>query len=72
VFCYSGGITWDIGEALQPLGARAIVRDDLDELIEDIATAAQSGDQVLVMSNGGFGGIHARLLERLARQTAAA
>jgi UDP-N-acetylmuramate: L-alanyl-gamma-D-glutamyl-meso-diaminopimelate ligase len=72
VFCYAGGISWDIDEALQPLGARAVVRDDLDRLIEEIATAAQPGDQVLVMSNGGFGGIHARLLERLARQTAAA
>ncbi|HTN47847.1 MAG TPA: UDP-N-acetylmuramate:L-alanyl-gamma-D-glutamyl-meso-diaminopimelate ligase [Burkholderiaceae bacterium] len=72
VFCYSGGIAWNIDEALASLGARATVRSDLDALIEDIALAARPGDQVLVMSNGGFGGIHTRLLDRLARQTAAA
>ena len=36
------------------------------ELIEAIASAARPGDQVLVMSNGGFGGIHDKLLQRLA------
>jgi UDP-N-acetylmuramate: L-alanyl-gamma-D-glutamyl-meso-diaminopimelate ligase len=35
-------------------------------LVEAIAAAAQPGDHVLVMSNGGFGGIHRKLLDRLA------
>jgi UDP-N-acetylmuramate: L-alanyl-gamma-D-glutamyl-meso-diaminopimelate ligase len=42
------------------------VRQDLDTLIGGIAAAAQSGDHILVMSNGGFGGIHDKLLQRLA------
>ena len=66
VFCYSGGIDWDARGALAPLGERASIHDDLDELVEAIAHQARPGDQVLVMSNGGFGGIHERLLRRLA------
>jgi UDP-N-acetylmuramate: L-alanyl-gamma-D-glutamyl-meso-diaminopimelate ligase len=72
VFGYSGGISWNLEETLAPLGARATVRAELELLIEAIASAARPGDHVLVMSNGGFGGIHQRLLDRLARQTAAA
>jgi len=66
VFCYAGGLGWDARGALAPLGGKAAVKDDLGELIEAIAAAAQPGDQVLVMSNGGFGGIHEKLLKRLA------
>ncbi|MDP2432196.1 MAG: UDP-N-acetylmuramate:L-alanyl-gamma-D-glutamyl-meso-diaminopimelate ligase [Pseudomonadota bacterium] len=65
VFCYSGGIDWDAAGALAPLGEQASIHADLDELVEAIADAARPGDQVLVMSNGGFGGIHERLLRRL-------
>jgi len=43
-----------------------VVKDDLNELIEAIAAVAKSGDHILVMSNGGFGGIHEKLLKRLA------
>ena len=70
VFGYSGGIGWNLEETLAPLGSRVTVRSDLELLIEDIASAARPGDRVLVMSNGGFGGIHQRLLNRLAQQTA--
>jgi len=65
-FCYAGNLGWDARGALAPLGDKAVVKDDLNELIEVIATAARSGDQILVMSNGGFGGIHEKLLKRLA------
>ncbi|MDO9227571.1 MAG: UDP-N-acetylmuramate:L-alanyl-gamma-D-glutamyl-meso-diaminopimelate ligase [Pseudomonadota bacterium] len=66
VFCYSGGIDWDVSEALAPLAERASIHADLDELVAAIAAIARPSDQVLVMSNGGFGGIHERLLKRLA------
>jgi len=65
VFCYAGNLGWDVRGALAPLGEKVVVKDDLNELIEAIAAAAQPGDQVLVMSNGGFGGIHEKLLNRL-------
>ncbi len=65
-FCYAGNLGWDARGALAPMGDKALVKDDLEELIEAIAAAAHSGDQILVMSNGGFGGIHEKLLKRLA------
>lgn len=65
VFCYAGNLGWDARGALAPLGDKVVVKDDLNELVKDIAAVAKSGDQILVMSNGGFGGIHAKLLEKL-------
>jgi len=66
VFCYAGNLGWDARGALAPLGDKAVVKDDLNELIAAITSAAQAGDQILVMSNGGFGGIHDKLLKQLA------
>ncbi|WP_435627823.1 UDP-N-acetylmuramate:L-alanyl-gamma-D-glutamyl-meso-diaminopimelate ligase [Candidatus Ferrigenium straubiae] len=66
VFCYGANLGWDAATSLAPLGEKAVVKDNLNELIEAIAAAVRSGDQVLVMSNGGFGGIHEKLLKRLA------
>jgi UDP-N-acetylmuramate: L-alanyl-gamma-D-glutamyl-meso-diaminopimelate ligase len=51
---------------LAPLGPRAAVHDDLHELITAIASVARRGDHVVIMSNGGFGGIHEKLLAKLA------
>ncbi len=65
VFCYTANLGWDAGAALQPLGDKARVHDDLARLVDDIVACAQPGDHVLVMSNGGFGGIHAKLLGAL-------
>jgi UDP-N-acetylmuramate: L-alanyl-gamma-D-glutamyl-meso-diaminopimelate ligase len=65
VFCYSGGLGWNAAEALAPLGSKASVHEDLDAMTAAIASAACDGDHVLVMSNGGFGGIHGRLLQKL-------
>jgi UDP-N-acetylmuramate: L-alanyl-gamma-D-glutamyl-meso-diaminopimelate ligase len=56
---------WNLGEALAPLGARAGAFDDLDALVQAIVQAAQSGDHILVMSNGGFGGVHQKILDAL-------
>ena len=66
VFCYAGGLGWDAAGALAPLGALATTRDDLTTLVDDILAEVWPGDHVLVMSNGGFGGIHEKLLARLA------
>jgi UDP-N-acetylmuramate: L-alanyl-gamma-D-glutamyl-meso-diaminopimelate ligase len=66
VFCYAGNLGWDAKGALAPMGDKAVVLDDLDLLIEAISNAALPGDHILVMSNGGFGGIHDKLIKRLA------
>ena len=65
-FCHGGGLGWDAAQALLPLGARAIVSPTVDELVARIVTAARPGDHVLCMSNGGFGGVHQKLLDALA------
>ena len=64
-FAYSGGIDWDLVGALAPLGDRAMVEKDLDALVRAIVSVARAGDRILVMSNGGFGGIHDKLLAAL-------
>ena len=71
VFCYSGGIGWNVAKTLAPLGKRVATHDELGALIDDVVAVAAEGDHILVMSNGGFGGIHQRLLDRLAQKTAA-
>ena len=65
-FCHSGGLGWDAVEALAPMGARAQVADSIDSLVTQVVAQAQAGDHILCMSNGGFGGIHAKLLQALA------
>jgi UDP-N-acetylmuramate: L-alanyl-gamma-D-glutamyl-meso-diaminopimelate ligase len=66
VFCYGANLGWDATEALAPMGGKARVFDDLPRLVAAIVAEARNGDQVLVMSNGGFGGIHGKLLAALA------
>ena len=65
VFVYTAGLGWDAGAVFAPLGAMAQCSEDLDALVRAIAAHAKPGDHVLVMSNGGFGGIHAKLLAAL-------
>jgi len=65
VFCYQANLGWDATEALLPISAKTQVHDDLNQLVTAIAQAVQAGDHVLVMSNGGFGGIHQKLLDTL-------
>ena len=64
-FCHAGGLDWDAAAALAPLGAKAQTANTIDELVQRIKAATRPGDHLLCMSNGGFGGIHAKLLEVL-------
>jgi UDP-N-acetylmuramate: L-alanyl-gamma-D-glutamyl-meso-diaminopimelate ligase len=66
VFCYAVNLGFDAAAALAPLGARAEVHDDLGALVASIVRAARPGDHIVVMSNGGFGGVHGKLLDALA------
>ena len=68
-FGYAGGLGWNLAEALQPLGDKAQAFDDLGALVAAVAAAARPDDRVLVMSNGGFGGVHDKLLQALAART---
>jgi UDP-N-acetylmuramate: L-alanyl-gamma-D-glutamyl-meso-diaminopimelate ligase len=66
-YCLQGNYGWDAAEALAPLGKQAVVADSVDKLVALLTQAAHASDHVLVMSNGGFGGIHDKLLASLAR-----
>ena len=70
-FCHTAGLDWDAAEALSPLGVgpgqRAQTAPDIDTLVAQVSATARPGDHIVCMSNGGFGGVHARLLQALAR-----
>ncbi|MBC8027565.1 MAG: UDP-N-acetylmuramate:L-alanyl-gamma-D-glutamyl-meso-diaminopimelate ligase, partial [Steroidobacteraceae bacterium] len=57
---------WDADAVVESLGAKGRVARSLDELLAGLAGGAMPGDQVLIMSNGGFGGLHGKLLQALA------
>jgi UDP-N-acetylmuramate: L-alanyl-gamma-D-glutamyl-meso-diaminopimelate ligase len=65
-FCLQGNYGWRATEVLAPLGQQAVVADSVEALVAAVVKASRPGDQVLVMSNGGFGGIHDKLLAALA------
>ena len=67
-FCHSGGLDWDARAALTPMGERAQVADSIDALVAQVSAEARPGDQILCMSNGGFGGVHGKLLQALSNQ----
>ena len=66
VYCYSAGLTWDAEAVLAPLGAKVRVCADFERLLRELPNELTTGDHVLIMSNGGFGGIHEKLLTALA------
>lgn len=65
VFCYTSNLGWDVQKALEPMGSKAVSSDNLEKLIEAITVATHPGDYVLIMSNGGFGGIQKKILKSL-------
>ena len=65
VYSYSGGVDWDVAAAMQPLGERAVNVSDIGALTNTLVANARRGDHILIMSNGAFGGIHEKLLQRL-------
>lgn len=63
------GSGWSLQALADAIGDKASVRSSIDELVQQIVTEAKPGDSILVMSNGGFGGIHQKLLDALAEVT---
>lgn len=71
VFCYTPPeMSWDVPAALAPLGSTATHCDTIETLIKAIIAEAKPQDHIVIMSNGGFGGIHEKLLKQLACQSA--
>jgi len=66
IWLYQGpDVKWDVGALANELGSHARVHTQIEQMVDDLAAEAKSGDHVLIMSNGGFGGIHAKLLAKL-------
>jgi len=65
VFCYGENLGWNAAEALSTIKDKASAYEDLNAMVVAITKAAKPGDYVLVMSNGGFGGVHQKILEAL-------
>ena len=61
------GIDWSLQKMSDEAGLAAQVAPSVDELVARIVAAARPGDHLLVMSNGGFGDIHNRLLDALGK-----
>jgi UDP-N-acetylmuramate: L-alanyl-gamma-D-glutamyl-meso-diaminopimelate ligase len=63
---------WDLNEVLSPLNVkeqdRALAFDDLSALVDAVANEAKPGDHILVMSNGGFGGVHQKILAAIQKK----
>jgi UDP-N-acetylmuramate: L-alanyl-gamma-D-glutamyl-meso-diaminopimelate ligase len=64
-FCHAGGLGWNASEALASMGPRAWVADTIDAVVTQVIAQVQPGDHILCMSNGGFGGIHQKLIDAL-------
>jgi UDP-N-acetylmuramate: L-alanyl-gamma-D-glutamyl-meso-diaminopimelate ligase len=58
---------WDVGAVARALGTRGHLSADVDALVRELAGAVRHGDHVLIMSNGGFAGLHGKLLAELRR-----
>jgi len=65
IYVYSASLGWDANALFAPLGPRARCEENLDALVAAVAAEAKAGDHILVMSNGGFGGVHEKLLARI-------
>jgi UDP-N-acetylmuramate: L-alanyl-gamma-D-glutamyl-meso-diaminopimelate ligase len=61
----SGDLDWDLEAELRTLGARVAVYRDMDKLLSSLIREARPGDQLLIMSNGGFGGLHDKMMDGL-------
>ena len=64
------GLDWSLDEVVEASTPEASVHDDIGVLVAAVAADAQAGDDVVIMSNGSFGGIHQQLLDALQEQTA--
>lgn len=64
-------IPWQVAEVAEACVQPAHWSADVDTLVEMIVKTAEPGDHILVMSNGGFGGIHQKLLDGLTKKAEA-
>jgi UDP-N-acetylmuramate: L-alanyl-gamma-D-glutamyl-meso-diaminopimelate ligase len=64
-FLNPADLGWDLPGAVAALGERARYGASVDALVKGLVEDSRPGDHILVMSNGGFGGLHDKLLAAL-------
>ncbi len=65
VFCYTHGLEWNAEQTLADLPQPVCVTDELDNLVRSVVAQSRPDDVILIMSNGGFGGVHQKILQAL-------
>ena len=66
--CLIEASQWDVASCLAPIGTKTGIIEYLDEMVNAIVAMSKPDDQIVVMSNGGFGGVHGKILARLAER----
>jgi UDP-N-acetylmuramate: L-alanyl-gamma-D-glutamyl-meso-diaminopimelate ligase len=69
VIIHAHNLGWDAGETFTPIGTKTGVFDNLSNLVEAVVAVALPNDHIVVMSNGGFGGVHEKILRALEAKT---
>ncbi len=65
-FLYAAdNLDWDLSKAVSSLGKKARVMDSIENIVDTVASLAEAGDHILIMSNGDFSRLHQRLIEEL-------
>lgn len=68
IFYQPENINWDLKQQTISLGSKREISSDIDNIVENVVKTTKPGDQIVFMSNGGFGGIQQKLLKRLQEQ----
>jgi len=65
-FLYAANnLDWDLSKAVSSLGKKVEVMDSIENIVNSVASLAEAGDHMLIMSNGDFSGLHQKLIEKL-------
>ena len=65
LLCENKSIQWDIHEMALSASTRVLVKSNITQIIELLVNDCQHGDQVVIMSNGGFDNIHQLLIQAM-------
>ena len=63
------GMAWSLADVVSDSPVPAQIEQDIDSLVQTVAASSRPGDRIIIMSNGGFGGIHGKLLAELENQS---
>ena len=61
-------IKWSVDDLVNQCQQPCFVEQSIDDLVAKIIEQSQAGDTIVVMSNGGFGNIHDKILAAITRK----